>query len=116
MKQYKYRINGSLYNVVINNTTDETAEVEVNGIPYTVEIEKKIKKIVSSPFKKPAQATTRIKHPRDQTYGKCKCQFIEISASGYHPRHQLQCGRYRKKRTKTVDTGSHENGKQYYCG
>lgn len=56
MKQYKYRINGSLYNVVINNTTDETAEVEVNGIPYTVEIEKKIKKIVSSPFKKPAQA------------------------------------------------------------
>lgn len=56
MKQYKYRINGSLYNVVINNTTDETAEVEVNGIPYTVEIEKKVKKMVSSPFKKPAQS------------------------------------------------------------
>ena len=44
MKQYKYRINGSLYNVVVNSTTDEIAEVEVNGTPYTVEIEKKSKK------------------------------------------------------------------------
>lgn len=56
MKQYKYRINGSLYNVVINNATEETAEVEVNGTPYTIEIEKKAKKAMSSPFKKHAQA------------------------------------------------------------
>ena len=55
MKQYKYRINGSLYNVVINNIGDETAEVEVNGTPYTLEIEKKVKKQVSTPFKRPAQ-------------------------------------------------------------
>lgn len=58
MKEYKYKINGSLYNVVINNTTDEVAEVEVNGIPYTVEIEKKTKKQVTTAFKKPAQAAT----------------------------------------------------------
>ena len=58
MKEYKYKINGSLYNVVINNTTDEVAEVEVNGIPYTVEVGKKTKKQVTTAFKKPAQAAT----------------------------------------------------------
>lgn len=56
MKQYKYKINGSLYNVVINNIEDEIAEVEVNGTPYKVEIEKKAKKPIPSPFKKPAQS------------------------------------------------------------
>lgn len=56
MKQYKYKINGSLYNVVINNIDDEIAEVEVNGTPYKIEIEKKVKKPIPSPFKKPAQS------------------------------------------------------------
>ncbi|NLX65447.1 MAG: acetyl-CoA carboxylase biotin carboxyl carrier protein subunit [Bacteroidales bacterium] len=56
MKQYKYKINGSLYNVVILNSNDNLAEVEVNGIPYTVEIEKKTKKQITTAFKKPAQA------------------------------------------------------------
>ena len=58
MKEYKYKINGSLYNVVINDTNDEVAEVEVNGIPYTVEIGKKTKKQVTTAFKKTAQAAT----------------------------------------------------------
>ena len=57
MKEYKYRINGSLYNVVVNEIADEHASVEVNGTPYTVELEKKtVKKQVGSPFKKAAQA------------------------------------------------------------
>lgn len=56
MKQYKYKINGSIYNVVIHDTNDNAAEVEVNGTPYTVEIEKKAKKQINTAFKKPAQA------------------------------------------------------------
>lgn len=56
MKQYKYKINGSLYNVVINKTNDDIAEVEVNGTPYTIEIEKKQKKQITTAFRKPAQA------------------------------------------------------------
>ena len=57
MKEYKYRINGSLYNVVVNEIADEHASVEVNGTPYTVELEKKtVKKQVGPPFKKAAQA------------------------------------------------------------
>lgn len=66
MKQYKYRINGSLYNVVVNKTTSETAEVEVNGTPYTVEIDKKSKKLKTSSFKKPAQAPTAHPAPSPQ--------------------------------------------------
>ncbi len=56
MKQYKYTINGNPYNVVIKSTSDEVAEVEVNGTAYTVELEKKPRKPLSTPFKKPAQA------------------------------------------------------------
>ena len=56
MKQYRYKINGNPYNVVIKNTSDEVAEVEVNGTAYTVELEKKSRKPLTTPFKKSAQA------------------------------------------------------------
>jgi biotin carboxyl carrier protein len=56
MKQYRYKINGNPYNVVIKSMSDEVAEVEVNGTAYTVELEKKPQKPLITPFKKPAQA------------------------------------------------------------
>ena len=31
MKQFKYTINGNLYNVTVNRVEDDIAEVEVNG-------------------------------------------------------------------------------------
>ena len=34
MKQFKYIINGNVYNVSVNQVEDTTAEVEVNGTPY----------------------------------------------------------------------------------
>lgn len=40
MKEYKYKINGEEYNVTINEVSDTTAQVEVNGTNYTVEWEK----------------------------------------------------------------------------
>lgn len=40
MKEYKYKINGEEYNVIINEVSDTTAQVEVNGASYTVEWEK----------------------------------------------------------------------------
>lgn len=40
MKQYKYRINGNLYNVTIKDVEDNIAHVEVNGTPYEVELDK----------------------------------------------------------------------------
>ncbi len=42
MKQYKYKINGNLYNVVVNDIEENIARVEVNGTPYNVELDKPI--------------------------------------------------------------------------
>ncbi|MBQ8502025.1 MAG: biotin/lipoyl-binding protein [Bacteroides sp.] len=62
MKQYKYKINGNLYNVTVNDVEDNIARVEVNGIPFNVEMEKKPKaeapKPIVRPAAKPAAAAT----------------------------------------------------------
>lgn len=39
MKEYKYKINGNVYNVIINDIEDNIANVEVNGTPYRVEMD-----------------------------------------------------------------------------
>lgn len=56
MKSFKYIINGNTYKVVINNIEDTVAEVEVNGTPYKVEMDKPAKKQVVT-IKRPAQTT-----------------------------------------------------------
>ncbi|HUI33856.1 MAG: biotin/lipoyl-containing protein [Dysgonamonadaceae bacterium] len=47
MKVFKYKINGSPYRVVVQNSDDTSVELEVNGTPYMVEIEPTKKKPVS---------------------------------------------------------------------
>ncbi len=56
MKEYKYTINGNKYTVGIGDIEDGIAQVEVNGVPYKVELEKKdaIPVVKSAP--KPAAA------------------------------------------------------------
>lgn len=57
MKEYKYTINGNKYTVGIGDIEDGIAQVEVNGVPYKVELEKKAAatvKVASAP--KPAAA------------------------------------------------------------
>ena len=54
MKEYKYKINGNLYNVVIGDIEDNIAHVEVNGTHYTVEMEKKPKTETAKPVARPA--------------------------------------------------------------
>ena len=39
MKQYKYKINGAQYDVTIDSIAGNTAKVEVNGIPFEVEMQ-----------------------------------------------------------------------------
>lgn len=39
MKEYKYKINGNDYKVAIGDIENNIAQVEVNGVPYKVEIE-----------------------------------------------------------------------------
>ncbi|MBO7371136.1 MAG: acetyl-CoA carboxylase biotin carboxyl carrier protein subunit [Bacteroidales bacterium] len=50
MKEYKIKINGNDYNVVIDEVEETSAKVEVNGTPYSVEFERseaKPRKIVT---------------------------------------------------------------------
>ena len=74
MKEYKYKINGNLYNVVIGDIDDNIAHVEVNGTHYNVEMEKKQKAaapvarprpaaVAAKPAAKPAAAKGGVKSP-----------------------------------------------------
>ncbi|MDR1372581.1 MAG: biotin/lipoyl-binding protein [Dysgonamonadaceae bacterium] len=56
MKSFKYTINGNVYKVVINAIEDTIADVEVNGTPYKVEMNKPAKKQVVT-VKRPVQST-----------------------------------------------------------
>ncbi len=57
MKSFKYTINGNVYKVHIHSVVDDVAEVEVNGTPYNVKMEKPAKKEVVT-IKRAAQAPT----------------------------------------------------------
>lgn len=61
MKEFNYKINGAPYRVVVNNSEGDSIELEVNGTPFTVELEAKAKKPlagVKRPSKESAPAPT----------------------------------------------------------
>jgi biotin carboxyl carrier protein len=69
MKSFKYTINGNVYKVVINRIEDTIADVEVNGTPYKVEMNKPTKKQVVT-INRPAQAAvTPIVRPQQASAG-----------------------------------------------
>ena len=43
MKKYKFTINGNKYAVEINSVEEQTIQLEVNGTPYSVLVDKEIK-------------------------------------------------------------------------
>ena len=43
MKKYKFTINGTTYEVDIHNVEEQTVELEVNGTPYSVTLDKEVK-------------------------------------------------------------------------
>lgn len=77
MKEYKYKINGNTYKVAVGDIENGKAQVEVNGIPYDVEIdsEKKPVKIVSAP--RPSAA------PRTETGAKIISKPAKSAGSGF---------------------------------
>ena len=40
MKEYKYKINGMKFTVTVGDVSDNEVKVEVNGVPYKVELDK----------------------------------------------------------------------------
>jgi biotin carboxyl carrier protein len=58
MKEYKLKINGNEYAVVINSVEDNIAEMEVNGTPFHVELDRPVKSQAASRVNRPAPAPT----------------------------------------------------------
>lgn len=63
MKQFKYTINGNIYNVTVNNVEDNFAEVEVNGTPYKVELDKELKQTKTPRLVRPEAIPATDSHP-----------------------------------------------------
>lgn len=74
MKEYKYKINGNNYTVAIGDIVDNTADVQVNGTPYKVELEKKTSAPVSVVSPRPSQA------PRTSTGAKVIAKPVATGA------------------------------------
>ena len=77
-KEYKYKINGIKFNVVVDDPEGNSVHVEVNGVPYTVELDK-------SPSEKPVikpPTTKKVEVPRLNTEKKVDVQET-IPTSGY---------------------------------
>jgi glutaconyl-CoA/methylmalonyl-CoA decarboxylase subunit gamma len=66
MKEYKLKINGNDYAVTVADVDETTAEVEVNGTPFKVEIERSVKKKNTAPkikTNKPAPVEANVTRP-----------------------------------------------------
>lgn len=67
MKEYKYKINGNLYKVTVGDIEENNVRVEVNGTPYTVELEKKaspkIRPVVRTASTSPATPPLAVTRP-----------------------------------------------------
>ncbi|MDR3188970.1 MAG: biotin/lipoyl-binding protein [Prevotellaceae bacterium] len=68
MKDYKLKINGNDYKVVVKDVDGNTAEVEVNGTHYHVEIERPAAQVSKTP--KLVQAPTIPTHDTHQSIAK----------------------------------------------
>jgi len=66
MKKFKFKINGSEYEVTVNEVEKNIAEIEVNGTPFVVEIEQKDKPSMSSMRTKIAGKVEPISTPNRQ--------------------------------------------------
>ena len=76
MKEYKYKINGTVYKVGVGDIEGNIAQVEVNGVPYKVELDDtKPKAVVAKP--KAAAA------PRTESGEKVIAKPAAVSAGGY---------------------------------
>ena len=56
MKEYKYKINGNNYSVTVGDIDNNVAQVEVNGVPYKVELDRPEAKAVKVSAPRPSAA------------------------------------------------------------
>lgn len=78
MKEYKYKINGNTYKVNVGDIENNVAKVEVNGVPYNVEIDAQTSKpvnVIKSP--RPSAA------PRTETGDRIVAKSAPVSNGAY---------------------------------
>jgi glutaconyl-CoA/methylmalonyl-CoA decarboxylase subunit gamma len=63
MKEFKFKINGNDYNVNITNIEGNIAELEVNGTPYKVEVDKELKQTKTPKLVRAASVPSTDTHP-----------------------------------------------------
>ncbi|BDX39552.1 acetyl-CoA carboxylase biotin carboxyl carrier protein subunit [Tenuifilaceae bacterium CYCD] len=63
MKDFKFKISGNEYSVHIANVEGNMAEVEVNGTPYKVELDKELKQTKTPKLVRPEAVPTTDSHP-----------------------------------------------------
>ena len=80
-KEYKYKINGIKFNVLVDDPQDNTVHVEVNGVPYTVELDK-TQSSASKPSIKPA-APKKAEKPVAAAESKPQAAAPVAAAGGY---------------------------------
>lgn len=111
MKEFKYKINGNLYTVNINQIEDNIATVEVNGTPYKVELDKPAKKQIKPLTRPPGSSCYACR--RTSRKPSCRCvgsRCRAFAAARSYSRNKRECGRYRESRAKSGYSRSHENG------
>lgn len=77
MKEYKYKINGTTYKVAVGDIDNNVAQVEVNGIPYKVELEAGSKPVTIVNAPRPSAA------PRTETGAKVINKPAAAPTGGY---------------------------------
>ena len=76
MKEYKYKINGTEYKVSVGDIENNEVNIEVNGVPYKVELEEKKAKSSVVKSVKPAPA------PRTSTGEKVVAKPAAVPTGG----------------------------------
>lgn len=63
MKDFKFKINGNDYAVHISNVDGNIADLEVNGTPYKVEIDRELKQTKTPKLVRPEAVPSTDSHP-----------------------------------------------------
>ena len=102
MKEYKYKVKGAEYTVKINDVEGNMAKVEVNGIPFEVEMERPMH-LTHKPVIRPV---AHVHHGPQRYCRPCSSARYGECCGGH-------CGTGCQERTDRSGARSHENGKQY---
>ena len=125
MKQYKYTINGAQFDVTIDSIVGSKAKVEVNGIPFEVEMQgsslvEEALPTVSTDAAAPAAASapaateTPAAVAPAATSGPGAGAPVKAPLPGVVTKNSRQCRSSCEERRHRTRARSHEDGKQHH--